>query len=69
MTEIFSVLKEHEPKQIIYSQNPYTGLSVAKCPKCGRFAQQYYIAHPGEETRFCPWCGQEVVWNDLEGVK
>ena len=58
------LLKEHEAKPIVYTDNPYTGLPVAHCPKCGRFARQFHMAQPGEETHFCPWCGQGLKWND-----
>ena len=56
------LLKEQEAKPIAYTDNPYTGLPVAKCPNCGKFARQFHMAHPGEETHFCPWCGQAVKW-------
>lgn len=59
---IITLLKEQEPKLIDYTDNPYTGLPVAHCPKCGKFARQFHTEHPGEETKFCPWCGQEVKW-------
>lgn len=62
-TDALSLLKEQEAKSIVYKENWMTGLPVATCPKCGRFAQQFHMAHPGEETHFCPWCGQEVKWN------
>ena len=33
------------------------------CPKCGMYARKYYMENPGEETKFCPWCGQAVKWD------
>lgn len=63
--DAISLLKEQEAKPIAYTDNPYTGLPVAKCPNCGKFARQFDMAHSGEETHFCPWCGQEVKWNDF----
>lgn len=53
--------KEQEPKPIAYTDNPYTGLPVARCPKCGKFARQFHSAIK-EETHYCPWCGQAVKW-------
>ena len=61
MEDALALLKEQEPKAIAYIENRMTGLPVAICPKCGKFAMQFYA---GEETKFCPWCGQEVKWND-----
>ena len=63
LDESIALLKEQEAKPIVYTDNPYTGLPVAHCPKCGRFARQFHMAQPGEETHFCPWCGQEVKWD------
>ncbi len=58
---INELLKDYEPKPIAYTDNPYTGLSVAHCPKCGKFARQFHSSVE-EETHYCPWCGQEVKW-------
>ena len=55
------LLKEQEALPIVYHDNPYTGLPVAHCPKCGKFARQYHAVYE-EETKFCPYCGQEVKW-------
>jgi hypothetical protein len=57
------LLKEKEPKAIEYFDNPYTGLPVAVCPNCLRYARQF-LASVEEETHFCPWCGQEIKWNN-----
>lgn len=59
--QILELLKEQEPKPIAYIDNPYTGLPVARCPKCGKFARQFHSAIT-EETHYCPWCGQAVKW-------
>lgn len=56
------LLKEQEPKPITYTDNPYTGLPVARCPKCGKFAHQFHSGITEEETHYCPWCGQAVKW-------
>lgn len=56
------LLKEQEPKAIEYHDNPFTGLPVAHCPNCKRYARQFH-ASVEEETHYCPWCGQEVTWN------
>ena len=56
--------KEQEAKPIIYTDNPYTKLPVAHCPKCGKFARQFHTEHPGEETKYCPWCGQLLKWEE-----
>lgn len=61
IAEAFTLLKEQEPKPIAHTDNPYTGLPVARCPKCGKFARQFHSAID-EETHFCPWCGQAVKW-------
>ena len=63
MADAYDLLKEQEAKPIVYTDNHYTGLPVAHCPKCGKFARQFHMAQPGEETHFCPWCGQEVKWD------
>ena len=60
--EYCDILEEHEPKAIVYKENRMTGLPVAICPKCGKFAVQFNTAHAEEETKFCPWCGQAVKW-------
>ena len=59
-----ALLKEQEPKPIAYTDNPYTGLPVARCPKCGNFARQFH-ASTDEETHYCPWCGQAVKWKHV----
>ena len=63
MRDALALLKEQEPKPIAYTDNPYTGLPVARCPKCGKFARQFHAA-TDEETHFCPWCGQAVKWDE-----
>ncbi len=60
--EYCDIFEEHEPKTIVYKENQMTGLPVAICPRCGKFAVQFNVAHAGEETKFCPWCGQAVKW-------
>ena len=60
--DALSMLKEQKALPIAYQDNPYTGLPVAHCPKCGKFARQYHAVYE-EETKFCPYCGQEVKWN------
>ena len=61
--DALELLKEQEPKAIVYEgTNWMTGLPVAICPGCGKVARQFYVAHPEEETHFCPWCGQAVKW-------
>lgn len=62
MCDALELLKEQEPKAIAHKSNWMTGLPVAICPRCGKFAQQFYIVHSDEETHFCPWCGQAVMW-------
>lgn len=62
MKDALELLKEQEPKAISYKENWMTGLPVAICPRCGRFARQFHMEHSGEETHFCPWCGQAVKW-------
>lgn len=61
--EICDLLEEQKPKPIAYTDNPYTGLPVARCPKCGKFARQFHSAIT-EETHYCPWCGQAVLWHN-----
>lgn len=61
--QVLEMVKRQEPKPIAYTDNPYTGLPVARCPKCGKFARQFH-AVTDEETHFCPWCGQAVKWNE-----
>ena len=63
-SDALKLLKEQEAKPIAYTDNPYTGLPVARCPNCGKFARQFDMAIPDEETHFCPWCGQAVKWDD-----
>lgn len=60
--DVLNLLKKQEAKPIVYKENRMTGLPVAICPNCGRFARQFHTEHPGEETNFCPWCGQAVKW-------
>lgn len=59
--DALAVLKKHEQKAIEYHDNPFTGLPVAHCPNCMRYARQF-DSSVEEETHFCPWCGQEVKW-------
>ena len=61
--EIIELLKDQEPKAIWYHDNLFTGLPVAHCPNCMRYARQF-DACVEEETHYCPWCGQAVKWND-----
>lgn len=58
------LLKRHEEKPIAHKENRMTGLPVAICPECSRFERQFHMECPGDETRFCPWCGQAVKWDD-----
>ena len=60
--DILELLKEQEPKPLDYIDNPYTGLSVAHCPSCGKFVEMFYNGFEEGETRYCPWCGQAVKW-------
>ena len=62
--DAIAMLKEQEAKPIAYTDNPYTKLPVAHCPKCGKFARQFHTEHPGEETKYCPWCGQLLKWEE-----
>jgi len=59
--DVIAILKEQEAKPIAYTDNPYTGLPVARCPKCAKFARQFHSITT-EETHYCPWCGQAVKW-------
>ena len=64
MTNVLALLKEPKEQEALpikYLDNPYTGLPVAHCPKCGKFVKQYHAAEE-EETKFCPYCGQAVLW-------
>lgn len=60
--DAIELLKKQEAIPIAYKENMLTGLPVAICPKCGRFARQFHMDTPGEETKFCPFCGQKVKW-------
>ena len=62
--DALALLKEQEPEPILYRNNRFTGLPVATCPKCGRFTRQFHSECPGEETKFCPWCGRAVKWDE-----
>lgn len=62
MRKAYYMLKEQEPKAIEYHDNPFTGLPVAHCPNCMRYARQFHSSVE-EETHYCPWCGQAVKWN------
>ena len=59
---VIDMLKEQEPKAIEYHDNPFTGLPVAHCPNCKKYAIQFYTAVE-EEAHYCLWCGQAVKWN------
>ena len=61
LKKAIAILEAQESLPIVYQDNPYTGLPVAHCPKCGKFARQYHAVYE-EETKFCPYCGQEVIW-------
>lgn len=63
MKDALELLKEREAKAIAYKENWMTGLPVAICPRCGRFIEKFHAAYFGEETHFCPLCGQEVKWD------
>lgn len=56
------LLKMHEPRHVFRETVYESNESVDVCPRCGRYAKQYYMENPEDETRFCPWCGQEVTW-------
>lgn len=67
MTNVLTLLKEKKEQEALpigYQDNPYTGLPVAHCPNCGKFARQFHAVYSDEETHFCPWCGQAVKWNE-----
>ena len=59
-----AMLKKQELLSIVYLENPFTGLPVAHCPRCGKCVNQFHVGQYGEETHFCPYCGQAVKWND-----
>ena len=54
--------KRNELMQVTYTENIYTHMPVAHCPRCGKFLTQLFTSEE-EETKFCPWCGQAVKWN------
>ena len=60
---ILALLKKQEAKPIVYTDNPCTGLPVARCPKCGKSLDRYLYGRRQEgEINFCPYCGQAVKW-------
>ena len=61
LEQVKALLKDQEAKPITYTDNPYTGLPYARCPKCAGYATQFYSMST-EETHYCPWCGQAVKW-------
>ena len=60
------LLKQNEAKPVTYYINEYTGLPVATCPSCGKCLKQFQQSYDDEETKFCSYCGQAVVWNEEE---
>ena len=59
--DALELLKEQKAKAIEYNDNPFTGLPVAHCPNCKRYAIQFHSSIE-EETHYCPWCGHAVKW-------
>ena len=60
--DAIALLKDQKPLSVVYQENPFTGLPVAHCPRCGKCADQFHAGQYGEETHFCPYCGQAVKW-------
>ena len=64
LNSAIALLKEQEALSIVYRENLFTGLPVAHCPRCGKCANHFNMGQYGEETHFCPYCGQEVKWDE-----
>lgn len=51
-------LEEQEPKTILDIADPIDGIEVGKCPRCERTI----LNKQSDPTRFCKYCGQEVIF-------
>lgn len=61
--QVIELLKEQEALPIVYRNNTYTGLPMACCPSCDECLLQFHAGAYGKETKFCYYCGQELIWN------
>lgn len=60
--DALALLKEQGVQKVVYTINPFTGLSVSYCPKCGKQIDMFR-AGVDVPVRFCGYCGQEVAWD------
>ena len=58
-TNVISLLKEQEPKQVIGIADSIEGMEVGYCPSCNKGIVNKKI----DETKFCKFCGQKVKWD------
>ena len=58
-------MKEQEPVLVTETENPFTGLPVTHCPRCGLVIDRYLYGRRIEgQINHCPWCGKAVKWNE-----
>lgn len=61
---ILTILKNQEPVEPIFIENPYTHLPVSYCSQCREPIGKYIVGNPYKMTKFCHYCGKAVKWNE-----
>ena len=64
--EAVELLKEQQPKKVVYIINPWTKLPVSNCPCCGERVDRTAYGRYDKEQKYCPYCGQAIDWKDGE---
>lgn len=57
-TDVISMLKKQEAKQVVGIADSIEGIEVGYCPSCDKAMVNKKI----DETKFCKFCGQAVKW-------
>ena len=65
--QILELLKEQQPKKVVYDINGFTHLPVSFCPSCGEGVDMYAYGRNDLKQTFCPYCGQALDWKDGDG--
>ena len=65
--DVIELLKEKQPKKVVYDINGLTHLPVSFCPSCGEGVDMYAYGRSDLKQTHCPYCGQALDWKDGDG--
>ena len=67
VADALDLLKEKQPKKVVYDINGFTHLPVSFCPSCGEGVNMYAYGRSDLKQTHCPYCGQALDWKDGDG--